>query len=432
MIYIDKLTNTEYRFEIYMNYQHLPIEKVKQTTGCDKLINLGYFDMAEYLAAKTNAQVGDSTDCDLIVAGKAIKPLKWKEFGAVINKNGELYFGLAAGAYSYCIGLPPQHYNGQKYCMNKFVAANGCTHIGFTADGTILWAIALKDTPETNDTVNAELINRGCVNILRFDGSWSSQAIMGGKTYKPSQERIVQSLLLAYKRNETTTKPTEEIVSNLKFGSQGAAVEALQTSLNALGYNCGNVDGDFGAKTKAAVIAFQKAHGLKDDGIVGRLTQAAINTQLSEPTSTLKILQPNYVWAYAATLRTSTTRFVLHHLGSDALTTPEQIHVFHRDWNHWRGIAYNFYVRKDGTVYHGREENAAGGHTLYYNGTSIGICFEGNFETEYMTDAQLKSGQALLAYLRPKYPSAKVVRHSDLNATACPGKNFPFDKLGGI
>lgn len=431
MIYTDELTNAEYRFELYINYAHLPIEKIKQTKGCDNLINLGYFDMAKYASAKTNAQVDASTECDLIVNGRPIKPLVYHEFGIAIDKDGNALFGTEENAHSFCIGLPPQYYNGAKYVSNKLVATNGCTHIGFKPDGSMMWAIALKDSPKTNDTVNAELIGRGCINILRFDGSWSSQAIMGGKTYKPSQERIVQSLLLAYKRNATTAKPTEEIVSNLKFGSQGAAVEALQTSLNALGYNCGNVDGDFGAQTEKAVKAFQKAHGLKDDGIAGKLTQAAISAQLAAPASALNIIQPNYVWAYAATLRTSTTRFVLHHVGVKGSFTPEQIHAEHLKKG-WRGIAYNFYVRKDGTVYHGREENAAGGHTLYYNSTSIGICFEGNFEIETMTDAQLKSGQALLAYLRPKYPSAKTVRHSDLNATACPGKSFPFDKLGGI
>ena len=37
-------------------------------------------------------------------------------------------------------------------------------------------------------------------------------------------------------------------------------------------FDCGNVDGDFGVKTKAAVMAFQKAKGLVVDGIVGTKT----------------------------------------------------------------------------------------------------------------------------------------------------------------
>lgn len=278
MIIIDKLTNAEYRFEIYINYGHFSIDKIKQATGCEKLINLGYFAMDDYKKAKNNAQVDASTECDLVVAGRPIKPLRFKEFGAVINEAGELSFGTADGAYSYCIGLPPQYYNGQKYCCNAPVEANGATHIGFMADGSILWALALKDKPETNATVNAELIKRGCVSILRYDGSWSSQGIMCGMTYKPSQERIVQSLLLAYRRD--ATKPINEPAVNLKLGSRGDAVKVLQTSLNKLGYNCGESDGVFGAMTKATVIAFQRAHSLTADGVAGKLTQAAINAQL--------------------------------------------------------------------------------------------------------------------------------------------------------
>ena len=58
----------------------------------------------------------------------------------------------------------------------------------------------------------------------------------------------------------------------LRTGSRGDAVRKLQEMLNAKGYTCGSVDGIFGSKTKAAVLAFQKANGLGADGIVGPLT----------------------------------------------------------------------------------------------------------------------------------------------------------------
>ena len=68
---------------------------------------------------------------------------------------------------------------------------------------------------------------------------------------------------------ETTTVVGRPTVS---YGSRGDAVRKLQELLNALGYDCGSVDGIFGSKTKAAVLAFQKANGLAADGIVGSLT----------------------------------------------------------------------------------------------------------------------------------------------------------------
>ena len=68
---------------------------------------------------------------------------------------------------------------------------------------------------------------------------------------------------------ETTTVVGRPMVS---YGSRGDAVRKLQELLNALGYDCGSVDGIFGSKTKASVLAFQKANGLGADGIVGPLT----------------------------------------------------------------------------------------------------------------------------------------------------------------
>lgn len=65
-------------------------------------------------------------------------------------------------------------------------------------------------------------------------------------------------------------------VRTLKTGLSGPDVRELQEQLNALGFNCGNPDGVFGARTKEAVMAFQLAYGLKADGIVGEQTRAAL------------------------------------------------------------------------------------------------------------------------------------------------------------
>ena len=62
---------------------------------------------------------------------------------------------------------------------------------------------------------------------------------------------------------------------NIKYGDKNNNVKLLQKALNALGYNCGAVDGDFGDKTYAALLAFQRANGLEVDGIVGNQTRAA-------------------------------------------------------------------------------------------------------------------------------------------------------------
>jgi peptidoglycan hydrolase-like protein with peptidoglycan-binding domain len=62
----------------------------------------------------------------------------------------------------------------------------------------------------------------------------------------------------------------------LKIGSTGTAVKEVQQRLNDLGYPCGTVDGEFGAKTESAVKAFQKAKNLTVDGEVGPETWAVL------------------------------------------------------------------------------------------------------------------------------------------------------------
>jgi peptidoglycan hydrolase-like protein with peptidoglycan-binding domain len=58
----------------------------------------------------------------------------------------------------------------------------------------------------------------------------------------------------------------------LRKGSKGTAVKTLQQRLKTLGYYSSTIDGDFGSKTKAAVIKFQNYEGLVADGIVGAKT----------------------------------------------------------------------------------------------------------------------------------------------------------------
>ena len=74
----------------------------------------------------------------------------------------------------------------------------------------------------------------------------------------------------------TTGEGEGDHLPTIKKGSRGEAVTTLQTALNACGYDCGKADGIFGKKTKSAVEAFQKAKGLKVDGIVGRNTWTAL------------------------------------------------------------------------------------------------------------------------------------------------------------
>lgn len=67
---------------------------------------------------------------------------------------------------------------------------------------------------------------------------------------------------------------------NLKRGMISIAVANLQKNLVQIGIHPLEIDSNFGPQTEIAVKGFQANHGLRVDGIVGVLTQAAITKAL--------------------------------------------------------------------------------------------------------------------------------------------------------
>jgi hypothetical protein len=70
------------------------------------------------------------------------------------------------------------------------------------------------------------------------------------------------------------------VVPTIRLGQTGRAVKTLQLDLHRLGFSLGKPDGIFGPDTRRAVVAFQRAHGLQQDGVVGPRTAAKLNAAL--------------------------------------------------------------------------------------------------------------------------------------------------------
>ncbi|MDD7793707.1 peptidoglycan recognition protein family protein [Clostridium sp. 'White wine YQ'] len=118
------------------------------------------------------------------------------------------------------------------------------------------------------------------------------------------------------------------------------------------------------------------------------------------------------------------SRIVLHHADASSCNVFD-IHRWHLQRG-YAGIGYHYFVRKDGTIYQGRQEDQRGAHCPSANYNSIGICFEGSYMIEVPPAAQLNAGLELIADIKNRYGNMPIYGHKDLYATSCPGDNFPL------
>lgn len=88
--------------------------------------------------------------------------------------------------------------------------------------------------------------------------------------------------LTDYEIATSSSKASDNIADDdsgaLKLGVSGERVSYLQGYLTNAGYLRGEIDGTFGAATKAAVQAFQRDYGLTDDGVAGSVTLEALRS----------------------------------------------------------------------------------------------------------------------------------------------------------
>ena len=82
---------------------------------------------------------------------------------------------------------------------------------------------------------------------------------------------------------QTTTQATASTLTVtglplLRYGDKGEYVRSAQLLLIGRGYSCGwyGADGEIGQDTYNAIIAFQRASGLQQDGIIGAQTWARL------------------------------------------------------------------------------------------------------------------------------------------------------------
>ena len=144
-----------------------------------------------------------------------------------------------------------------------------CVNAGFDYEKAFQNTVALTkylmkelNIPASKVYQHYDICTKNCPSEIRKRGDWARFKKLIGDT----------SITVA----TTITSPGTSTKSYLSKGDSGKDVETLQTMLNACGYNCGAVDGDFGSKTDKAVREFQSATGLVVDGMYGAKTNGIL------------------------------------------------------------------------------------------------------------------------------------------------------------
>lgn len=167
---------------------------------------------------------------------------------------------------------------------------------------------------------------------------------------------------------------------------------------------------------------------VKEDSYRGIYKKSISERELKEMEKSLNIREVKYNWAEGLKEGNMPKRLIIHHSATENEESPEEIHKFHLEKG-WSGIGYHFYIRKDGTIYRGRDENFIGSHAKTANYNTLGICLEGNFEKEGLKEEQKKSLINLGFYLSLKYPIKDILPHRDVVDTLCPGSLFPLETI---
>lgn len=250
------------RMGIYHNSGRKTLSAVKKELGADFVCNLNLFDMRTFTGNCFTLADGKIVGND----GGIYPVLTWH------TEDGAMHRGWSNGGseYDHAFGCLDLIRDG-KYCVSTVPSwASGKrerTAIGVKKDGTIV--IYCDNTPRTIAQVANILIKSGVDYAINVDGGGSTQCIATSGSV--TSTRIVHTIFWAVEREKQTSAPNVTV----RYGSRGDAAKWVQEQLVRHNYKL-VVDGIFGAKSVAALKAFQRGHGMIADGICGKLTRNAL------------------------------------------------------------------------------------------------------------------------------------------------------------
>lgn len=138
---------------------------------------------------------------------------------------------------------------------------------------------------------------------------------------------------------------------------------------------------------------------------------------------------------------------IYHHTAMNSKSTFQDVVrvIKERKWL----TGYNCVIQYDGSVHPFCRWDRYGSHAAGYNARSLGIAFNGNFETDPRVpfsnpdgrlgparpgEEQLKAGARVVTlwtflYNIPVDFEKNIIAHNTISAKTCPGNNFPYDEF---
>ena len=151
-----------------------------------------------------------------------------------------------------------------KLCVGEFLWTEG--HCGVYVGNGLAVECTYKWKDGVQYTAVANMGTKSGYNCRK----WEKHGKLPWLTYEPEQQS----------KQETDNSKADYTLdmAYLHKGNKGDTVKSLQILLIGRGYSCGSLgaDGDFGTATDTAVRTFQKAKGLKVDGVVGKDTMSKL------------------------------------------------------------------------------------------------------------------------------------------------------------
>ena len=217
----------------------------------------------EASAKKNGKKKGDAYHIGYIVDDKLnVVHAKGRDHGVVKEKFSASYWNT--------YGAP------NCFADEMYTKEEQAEHAAFNRD--------LKKGCKGDDVRELQKLLKGAGYNIAVDGSFGNETRTAVRSFQTREGLKVDGIAgpITIKALQEAQKPDEStdwiVTRQLKKGCEGEDVKEMQKRLINAGYSCGKdgADGDFGSVTYAAVRVYQKAKGLKIDGIAGKNTITAL------------------------------------------------------------------------------------------------------------------------------------------------------------